>query len=200
MSGRFQGRIDTPLTPLGNAQAEALGRRFSGETLHGVYASPLSRAHQTAAALAAHHGLPVRTLPGLTEMYGGTVEGVLFDELRERDPEQFRMFDEQPHLFAGFEGAESIAEVYARALAALKQIAAAHPGENVAVVSHGCFIRCCTCHAQGGTLETLGQTKWGGNTGVFHITYSPTGQVRLHCENDLAHLDELSPEELTLKV
>ena len=200
LSGRFQGRIDTPLTPLGLAQAKALGRRFSGVELQAVYASPLERARQTAEAVAAHHGLPVRILPGLTEMYGGTVEGALFTELSERNPEQFRMFDEQPHLHEGFEGAESIAEVYARAAATLQGIVLSHPGQTVAVVSHGCFIRCCVCQAGGGTLQTLGRTKWSGNTGVFHITYDRSGQVALRCENDLAHLDEQPQSEVTLKV
>ena len=201
LSGRFQGRIDTPLTPLGTAQAQALGKRFSGTPLHGVYSSPLEWARQTAAAIAAHHGLPVRILPGLTEMYGGAVEGVLFTEIRERDPEQFRMFDEQPHLFGGFEGAESIADLYARGLAAIREIASAHHRQNVAVVSHGCLIRCLVCHAQAGTLQTLGNTKWSGNTGVFHITYDPDGGVALLCENNLDHLDNVPPlEELTIKV
>ena len=201
LSGRFQGRIDTPLTPFGIAQAQALGRRFAGAELHSIYTSPLERARQTAAAIAAHHGLPVRVMPGLTEMCGGIIEGVSFAELEARDPEQFRMFDEQPHLHEGFVGAEKIADVYTRAAASLGEIAAAHPGQSVAVVSHGCLIRCFVCHARGGTLQTLGQTKWSGNTGVFHITYGPSGQVALLCENDLTHLDDVQPlEELTLKV
>jgi len=201
LSKRFQGQIDTPLTSLGLAQAKALGRRFADVNLHSVYASPLERTQQTAAAIAAHHGLPVRVMPGLIEIYGGTVEGALFADLEQQNPEQFRMFDEQPHLHQGFEGAEKIADVYARAVASLEEIAAAHPGQNVAALSHGCLIRCCVCHAQGGTLQTLGQTKWSGNTGVFHITYSTDGQVALHCENDLTHLDNAQPlEELTLRV
>jgi len=199
LSGRFQGRIDTPLTPLGLEQAEALSRRFTSVPLHAVYASPLERAQQTAASIATPHGLPVRILPGLTEMHGGSIEGVLFTELVERNPEQFRMFDEQPHLHEGFDGAENIAELYARAVDVLDEIASSHFGQSVAVVSHGCLIRCCVCHAQGGTLQTLGRTKWSGNTGVFHITYGADGQIALHCENDLTHLDEISPEEFTLK-
>jgi len=132
-------------------------------------------------------------------MHGGSIEGVLFTELVERNPEQFRMFDEQPHLHEGFDGAENIAELYARAVDVLDEIASSHFGQSVAVVSHGCLIRCCVCHAQGGTLQTLGRTKWSGNTGVFHITYGADGQIALHCENDLTHLDEISPEEFTLK-
>ena len=196
MTARFQGQIDTPLTPLGLRQAGALGKRLSGIELHGVYASPLERARQTAGAIAELHGLPVQILPELTEMYGGAMEGMSFTELQERDPEQFRMFDELPHKFVGPEDSESMALLYARAVSAIEGIAAAHPGQNVAVVSHGCLIRCLVCHAQGGTLQTLGKTKWSANTGLFHITYDASGQVALHSENDLTHLEGLLPEEI----
>ena len=196
MTARFQGRIDTPLTPLGLRQAEALGKRFSGVELHGIYASPLERARQTAEAVARLHGLPVRILPELTEMDGGAMEGMSFAELQERSPEQFRMFDELPHKFVGPEDSESMARLYARAVSAIEGIAAAHPGQNVAVISHGCLIRCIVCHARGGTLQTLGQTVWSANTGLFHITYDAAGQIALHSENDLTHLEGLLPEEI----
>jgi len=197
LTAHFQGQIDTPLTPLGLAQAEALGNRFSGVELHGVYASPLQRAHQTAGAIAGLHRLPVRIIPELSEIYGGAVQGVSFTELRERDPEQFRVFDEQPHLFTGFcEDAESVAQVYIRAVSALEEIATTHPGQNVAVISHGCTIRCLVCHAGGGTLQTLGRTQWTANTGVAHITYDAHGGVALLGENNLTHLEGLDLEEV----
>ena len=40
---RYLGLRDDPLTDLGHAQAEALGRALAGMALGAVYSSPLSR-------------------------------------------------------------------------------------------------------------------------------------------------------------
>jgi broad specificity phosphatase PhoE len=49
------------LSALGQAQAELLAGHFAGARLAAVLASPLERAQQTAAPIAAAHGLEVRT-------------------------------------------------------------------------------------------------------------------------------------------
>ena len=49
------------LSALGQAQAELLAGHFAGSRLAAVLASPLERAQQTAAPIAAAHGLEVRT-------------------------------------------------------------------------------------------------------------------------------------------
>lgn len=55
------------LSARGRAQAELLGRHFESIPLAGVLASPLERAQQTAAAIAAPQGLPVETDERLIE-------------------------------------------------------------------------------------------------------------------------------------
>ena len=63
------------LSALGRAQAELLGRYFAPVPLAAVLASPLERAQQTAAAIAAPHGLAVETEERLIEA-GSLFEGV----------------------------------------------------------------------------------------------------------------------------
>ena len=55
------------LSARGRAQAELLGKHFAGVRLTAVVASPLERAQQTAAAIAAPHGLQVETDERLIE-------------------------------------------------------------------------------------------------------------------------------------
>ena len=55
------------LSARGRAQAELLGEHFAGVQLSAVIASPLERAHQTAAAIAAPHGIQVETDERLIE-------------------------------------------------------------------------------------------------------------------------------------
>ncbi|SDC97672.1 probable phosphoglycerate mutase [Actinokineospora iranica] len=87
---RYSGRGDVPLTALGQTQAEAAARRIA--KLDGIdadtpiIASPLTRAKQTAEALATETGGTVETHPGLLETDFGDWEGLTFTEAAERDP------------------------------------------------------------------------------------------------------------------
>jgi probable phosphoglycerate mutase len=68
LAGRTAG---VKLNEYGRRQAEALGQRLASTKLSAIYASPLERTMETAAAIAAHHPLEVEPRPGLLEVdYG----------------------------------------------------------------------------------------------------------------------------------
>ena len=192
---RIQGRIDTPLTEMGLKQAEELQMRFTAMPLNAVYSSPLIRAMQTGRAIAQKHEIIMEIEPELTEMSAGVIENMPFFTMLERYPEEFRQFDQEPHRFKGFEGAESVREVYERVVSAIERIAARHPNQNVAVVSHGFPIRCYLCHARAGSIEQLGKIPWSKNASVSHIMHSG-GKATVLRENDLSHLpgELISPD------
>ncbi len=83
---RYQGQTDIPLDDTGMAQAERAARRLA--TLHpdALFSSDLSRAQQTAGALAKLTGLPVTLDKDLRERSGGDWEGLSDAEIRERYP------------------------------------------------------------------------------------------------------------------
>jgi uncharacterized phosphatase len=91
-----------------------------------VYTSPLSRAAETAAIVAAGLRLPepVR-VAGLAERGYGLAEGLTGDEVRER----FRG--------APVPGREPVPSVLARALGELDDLAERHPDDGIVVVTHG---------------------------------------------------------------
>jgi len=63
--------LGPPLTPLGLKQAERVGKRLSSERFAHIYASDLSRAHQTALAIRKHHRrTPFTVTPVLREIGG----------------------------------------------------------------------------------------------------------------------------------
>ena len=62
------------LTNLGRAQAAALPRMLDGTPIEAIYASTLVRTQQTAAPLAAAHGLDVQVRAGLREVSAGELE------------------------------------------------------------------------------------------------------------------------------
>ncbi len=73
--GLLVGRIDPPLTELGEAQAQRLGARLQGSNPAFILSSPLSRARQTADVIAASTGLTVEIEDRLVEMNYGEWDG-----------------------------------------------------------------------------------------------------------------------------
>ena len=59
---------DAPLSALGRRQAEAVGERLANARIGRVYCSDMKRAHDTAKAVAGHHGLNEIVMPGLREI------------------------------------------------------------------------------------------------------------------------------------
>jgi len=137
---RVQGRVDTPLTRLGEAQARAIGERLAHlrETEGGDWTletSPLGRARQTAEIIAGVAGLPeARVEPALIEVDYGAIEGLTPAELEAAWPGLAR----GGALFGRAPGGESLAELMARASAWL---AARAGGPAVVAVTHAGFAR-----------------------------------------------------------
>ncbi|GAB6036350.1 histidine phosphatase family protein [Fundidesulfovibrio butyratiphilus] len=136
---RIQGQHDSPLTAEGRAKLTRWAKNLSSHAFEAVYSSPLGRARDTAASLAMLLGLPpVRTDDRLSEQAFGTWTGRLVSEL---DAEG--VMAEQTALGWAFcppEG-ESRQEVFQRAFPALLDIAAAHKGGQVLVVTHQVVLR-----------------------------------------------------------
>ena len=127
---RIQGSTDIPLNETGREQASVTGALLASRDWDGVYASPLSRAFETAEIIARELGLPApQAVPQLAERNYGDAEGLTGDEIDTR--------------FAGTDipGRETREEVAARALPAIIALAENHPGESIVLVSHGGVIR-----------------------------------------------------------
>ena len=137
---RFAGAIDVELSDEGREQAQHLALRLSSEAVAAVYASPLSRAVNTARILAKPHGLTVQMREGLREISHGRWEQMTRREVEEQYPEEAAAWDDDPFTFAP-QGGETGLAVTARALPAMIEIVRAHPGEQVIVVSHKATIR-----------------------------------------------------------
>ena len=113
-AGRVQGWTDSPLSDRGRAQAARLAARLAAFPLAAVYASDLSRARDTARALAAPHGLPVLDDPGLRERCYGDWEGLTLSELEARYPDAWDRYHRQRALDVLIPGGETWEEVAAR--------------------------------------------------------------------------------------
>ena len=122
------------LTSLGRQQASALAEELAGRRVAHVWTSTLARAVQTAEIVAARLGVGVTTRQGLREFGVGNHAGTPLD----LDPflqTYLRWLDGE--LDERVAGGESGREIANRVGAVLREVADAHPGETVLVVSHG---------------------------------------------------------------
>jgi 2,3-bisphosphoglycerate-dependent phosphoglycerate mutase len=133
---RMQGHTDTPLSEAGRAQAAALGARLAGGAFAVIYSSDLARAWDTAGAIAQRTGHEIVAEPRLRERRFGIFEGLTYDEMKERHPEEWGRFQTRDPDYA-IPGGESARDFHARSLACLTEIAERHPGAELAVVTHG---------------------------------------------------------------
>jgi broad specificity phosphatase PhoE len=146
--GRFQGHADPPLNEAGRAQAADLSLALAAEELAAVYTSPLQRAAETAAVVAAAHGLEPVPVEALREVDVGSWQGLTRAEVETRFPEQFTRWLDYGQ---GWEDGESYDEMGRRVVAALLELATAHAGERILVVTHGGPIRAAFAFADGTT-------------------------------------------------
>jgi broad specificity phosphatase PhoE len=151
-ANRFQGHVDRPLTDIGRTQAEALARELAAITLDGIYSSPLRRALDTAAAVAAGRELDVVVDDGLREVDVGSWAGLTRAEVERRFPAEFRRWVEGGE---GWTDGETYEQMSARVRVTALRIAAAHVGGAILVVSHGGPIRAIQAAAGGMTVHEL---------------------------------------------
>jgi 2,3-bisphosphoglycerate-dependent phosphoglycerate mutase len=182
------GRADPALAPEGHEQAERLADRLGPAGISAIYVSTLRRTALTAAPLAARLGLTSRVEPGLREVGLGEWEGGLFRiRVAENHPTAQQMWAQES--FEVIAGAEPTAEFTARVRDAVSRIAAAHPGQRVAVFTHGGVIG-----------ETLAQASGSrpfafitaDNGSISRLVITPERWI-VRGFNDTAHLDGTGP-------
>jgi probable phosphoglycerate mutase len=185
MVGRMPG---VHLNDSGRQQAEALAARLDGIPIDAIYSSPLERAVETAAPLAAARGLAVTAQPGLLEVDYGAWTGQPYKALRKT--ELWRRVQQRP-ADARFPGGEAMREAEARIVGTLEQIALAHPKGTVAAFSHSDVIKAAVAHLVGLHLDLL-QRLAVAPTSVSALYVGDPHPYLLHL-NDTGSLRDLVP-------
>ena len=132
-TGRFQGHLDTPLDPVGHAQARVAAAYLASLSPARIVTSDLLRASATAAYLGSLCSVPVEEDPRLREVDVGEWSGLSRAEIAARFPEDYAAWLRGEDVRRG--GGETSSEVVARALAAVtSRLPCAGP---IVVVTHG---------------------------------------------------------------
>ncbi len=191
--GRFGGHGPTPLSDLGQRQAELTAKLLAKEGIHAIYSSDLARAVQTAEPLAKRLGLEINTSDAFRERHVGVLEGLTFDESKERHPKDYYALVNRSVNHIITEG-ESYRHLLRRITTKLHDVIREHNGQRVAIFSHTGAICFLTLHLMGAIHRSTKTTPWliTSNCGINRFELRGRRNVRVLALNDTRHLAEIT--------
>lgn len=196
LAGIIQGCDNFPLSDLGRSQAEFLANSFKDMQLDYIYSSDLTRASDTAKALAKKKNLSVHEWEKVREVHLGPLQGLTRSEIYERFPETI----ENSILTSGVKGTETVAELSERCQYVMDQLQRAHKNDHVAIVSHGGFLSILLMYLlTGDQWHLLHRPFQIGNTSISHIEWPKNRRKPLiHYINRTGHLDVLTDQSANM--
>lgn len=133
---RCYGSLDVGLSEKGRAQMAQVAEYLKAEPVAAIYASPRSRALESARILAAVQSCPIAVVADLREIDFGDFEGLAYEEIEVRYPDLHQQWMETP-TEVRFPNGEIFSEMRDRVLRAYEAIQRERQGQTVAIVSHG---------------------------------------------------------------
>ncbi len=170
---RYKGSIDVPLSHEGIEQMKRVREYIRSDvTLDAIYTSPLTRAVMSAKIIAEPDGPDPVVIHELMERNFGIWEGMSFNEIVERYPQEFNAWRENPLIYSPPQG-ESTMEVARRVKEALDKIlnnscdGSIKRPSKIAIVAHGGVNRIILAHFLGLPLENI--FRIGQDYGAINI-------------------------------
>jgi probable phosphoglycerate mutase len=185
---RYSGRGDVPLSPEGEAQAQAAAARIKAfGPLTAVVSSPLQRCTRTAQliAQAADPQPEVEISADLIECDFGQWEGLTFAEVRDRDPAALQAWLGSTAVAPP--GGESFQRVAKRVRRGIGDLRTKHVGRTVVVVSHVSPIKLVLRDALGAG-DALLYRLYLDPAGISVVDLYPDGGVAVRSVNETGHL------------
>lgn len=131
--GKLMGWESIGLNSRGRSQARAVARALARLPLRAVIASPQQRAQETAALIAATHGIEVQTDTDLAEVWVGEWQGKTFSELA-GDPHIVRYYMDPTYVCDAIEPMEKVRD---RVVRVAERLNKTEGGGAIVLVSHG---------------------------------------------------------------
>jgi alpha-ribazole phosphatase len=151
---RYNGQADVGLTELGITQYHHLAERLADRRITACYTSDLTRCVMGADIICARFGIQPLRRRELRELNIGIWEGLTWDEINRRWPEEWRarMADLVNYRVPG---GENLLDVQARVMPLVAEIKERHRGEELLVVGHGGVNRIILLNAIGAPLAGM---------------------------------------------
>ncbi|NQW59549.1 histidine phosphatase family protein [bacterium] len=178
-----EGIADPELAPEGLLQADHLAKYLATEKIDAVYASPLRRAQQTAAPLAALQKVAVTLIDDVAEWDRNSNEYVPVEELKAtNDPRWQAMLRGEWNV-----PEESADEFNKRTIGAVDKLIDLHSGHRIAIVCHGGVINAYLTYILG--LSNYQQGFFYPNyTSIHRVAAARSGERSIVTINETSHL------------
>jgi probable phosphoglycerate mutase len=133
--GRIFGTLDVPLSDQGRQQAEDAAERLVSyaDPIDAIYAGPGRSAQETAAILSGRLAQKPKAVEDLRNINQGLWQGMLYNDVKSKQPKVFRQWQEAPETVCPPEG-ESVAEARERLAAAVAKLAKRHKHQGTLVL------------------------------------------------------------------
>jgi probable phosphoglycerate mutase len=174
---------------LGEEQAGRTADLLATEGIDVVYSSDLPRAVQTARYLADLTKHEIHATPAFRERHVGVLEGLTFDESREKHPDDYYALVNR-NLHHVISGGESYRQLLRRSTGTLDKILRNHRHERIAIYSHTGVICFLTLHLIGAINRWTKDAPWlvTSNCGINRFEIRGPRNVRVMALNDTRHL------------
>lgn len=191
VEGRIQGHLDIPLNETGLAQADAVGKRLSGERFDAIYSSDLIRAYRTASPAVTDPARDIRREPRLRERHLGVLQGLTGEEAAARQPAAWKAFKARDPATLLAQG-ESLGQFASRIVDFIEEKLGAHAGGRVLIVTHGGALDAAYRHATG--MSPSAVRDFPIYNASLNILGHRDGRWSIESWGDISHL----PRELSM--
>ena len=178
------------LATAGTQQAQRVAERLAAlPAIDAIYSSPLERARETAAPIAARQGMKVQIDKGLLECDFGDWTGLELKKLMKLP--EWGTVQRAPSTFT-FPNGESFTAMQTRMISAIDRLRARHTGGVVVCVSHADPIKAAVAHAAGTHIDMF-QRIVISTCSITAIAYGHGAPVVLTVNSIGGSLAELRP-------
>jgi phosphoserine phosphatase len=204
---RVQGHFDqSTLTEAGRSGARQVGLALKDLRFDAIYSSPLKRAKETAELITENlegNLSPIKTTDDLKEVNLVLWEGLPFGEVQEKFPEEYKHWQNQPHLLRMLIPGQNgetieffpILDLFEQAKRFWQTVLPQHPGETILVVAHSGINRSLISTAIGLPPDCY-QAIQQANSCISVLNFADGfgSQVQLESLNLTAHLGDDLPK------
>ena len=177
-----EGPADPQLSERGLLQAEKLAEYLADEHIDAIWVSPMRRARETAAPLAARLGLTPTVDERLAEWDRDASSYIPVEELKATNHPHWQAMQK-----GEWHGSGDPEEFRTGVIEAFERIIGAHSGQRVAVICHGGVIG-----AYLGSVLGMQGSKMGffhpEYTSIHRVLAASSGERNMRCINEIAHL------------
>ena len=137
---KLSGHIDSILSEEGKKQIKGLNKFLQLEKIDKIYTTTSSRTKYTVEEIAQERNMEIIEKDTLKEISFGDFEGLDFNEIKDRYPDEFQKMIDEGYNYR-YPNGESLVDSYNRVVKEIKDIVNNNDNKNILICSHGGTIR-----------------------------------------------------------